>query len=162
MNIKTIVFLSVLTAAAISLSIIESFIPIGLTGAKIGLANIITLIVLVRYSYKEAFLVLLIRIMIVGLFRGFGIGFALSVSGGFVSFMVMLLLYRLSGLDLVTVSVVGSLSHSVGQVIMASIIIGSIELGYYIPLLFIVAVPTGFFVGTAAKVMISRLKLIEN
>ena len=67
MKTRKIVTIAVLTSIAIVLSILESFIPLGIPGVKLGLANAVTLIALFLYSKKEATLVLLIRIIIVGL-----------------------------------------------------------------------------------------------
>ena len=81
MKTRKIVTIAVLTSIAIVLSILESFIPLGIPGVKLGLANAVTLIALFLYSKKEATLVLLIRIIIVGLIYSgiFSISFFLSL-----------------------------------------------------------------------------------
>ena len=76
--------IAMLLAMAIILSIVESFIPIWIPGVKLGLANVIILIMLYEFKSTEAFLVQLLRIIIASLLRGtlFGPQFALSIAGG--------------------------------------------------------------------------------
>ena len=95
-NTKKKVTIAVLVSVAIVLSIVESFIPIGLPGIKLGLANAVVLISLYLYSYKEAFLVEMIRVLVVGLIYSglFSYAFLLSFVGALISFIVMFLLSK--------------------------------------------------------------------
>jgi heptaprenyl diphosphate synthase len=152
MNTKRLISLSLFLSMAIVLSIVESFIPsISVPGAKLGLANIITLVVLNIYGEKDAFLVVILRIVLVGLLRGITIGFFLSLSGGVFAFLLMVLFKRFKIFSIISISVMGSLGHSVGQIAMAIIILKTPQLVYYLPWVFLIAIPTGIFTGLVAK-----------
>ncbi len=154
MNTKRLVTLSVFLSMSIVLSIVESFIPsISIPGAKLGLANIMTLVILNLYGEKDAFLIVILRIFLVGLLRGTigAPGFFLSLSGGLIAYIMMVIFLKLKIFSTVSVSVMGSLGHSLGQILMAIIILSTPELAYYFPLLFLIAIPTGIFTGLVAK-----------
>ena len=161
MDTKRLVTLSIFLSISIVLSIVESFIPsISVPGAKLGLANIMTLVILNLYGEKDAFLIVILRIFLVALLRG-TIGapaFFLSLSGGFLAYFMMVLFNKLKIFSIVGVSIMGSLGHSLGQVLMAMIILSLPELVYYFPLLFLIAVPTGIFTGFVAKKFIEISK----
>lgn len=95
MKTKKLVTLSGLLAIAVVLGIVESFIPLGIPGVKLGLVNIVTLMVFYIYSPKEAFLILILRIFLVGLLYSglFSQAFLLSLSGGIFAFLLMWILY---------------------------------------------------------------------
>ena len=97
MRTRKLVTIAILSSIAIVLSILESFIPTGIPGVKLGLANAVTMIVLYLYSEKEASLVLLLRIFLVGLIYSgiLSISFFLSLVGGLLSLIVMILIYRI-------------------------------------------------------------------
>ncbi len=152
MNTKRLITLSLFLSMAIVLSIVESFIPsFSIPGAKLGLANIMTLVVLNIYGERDAFLIVILRIVLVGLLRGITIGFFLSLSGGIFAFLLMVIFKRLKIFSIVSVSVMGSLGHSVGQIIAAIIILSTPQLVYYFPFIFLIAIPTGVFTGLVAK-----------
>ncbi len=161
METKRLVTLGLFLAMSIVLSIIESFIPaISIPGAKLGLANIMTLVVLTLYGEKDAFLIVILRIFLVGLLRG-TIGapaFYLSLSGGLLAFVMMVIFNKIKMFSIISVSVMGSLGHSLGQIIMAIFLLSVPELVYYFPLLFLIAVPTGIFTGLVAKKFIELTK----
>ena len=92
MNTKRLTSLAIFLSISIVLSILESFIPsFSVPGAKLGMANIVTLVVMYMYGEKDAFLILVLRIILVGLLRGsiFAYPFWLSVSGGMLAFSLM-------------------------------------------------------------------------
>ncbi len=158
---RKLVILSVLLSISIVLSIVERFIPFSVTGAKLGLANIVTLIVMYLYGEKDAFLLLVLRVLLVGLLSGsFGAPtFFLSVSGGITAIVVMVLLKQVRSLSIVSVSLMGSLGHSVGQIAMAMLITETLTLVYYFPVIFLVSIPTGIFVGYTSK---KAIDIAEN
>ena len=91
MNIKRYVYIASLLTMSIVLSMVEGLIPIPVPGVKLGLANIIILVMLYDFKTSEAFMVLIIRIILVGLLRGniFQMPFFMSLSGGLTSFILM-------------------------------------------------------------------------
>jgi len=110
-------------AAAIALSVAEAAIPMPLPGVKPGLANIITLIVLARYGWRDAVWVALLRVFAGSLLLGqfLAPGFFLSLSGAVSSLVVMGLAWRTlpKSFGLVSVSLIGSFAHIAGQIMVA-------------------------------------------
>ena len=95
MSTRKIALLGVLTAGAIIIAILESFIPsIGIPGIKLGLANIVILVILYEIGIVEAIAVDLFRVFMVGLLRGslFSMGFLMSLTGAVLSLGIMILL----------------------------------------------------------------------
>ncbi|MGI6392757.1 MAG: Gx transporter family protein [Candidatus Izemoplasmatales bacterium] len=159
MKLRKLVFLAIMVAASVVLSIVESLISVALfiiPGVKLGLANIITLVILYVYSEKDAAIVVLIRIMLVGLvYSGlFQPTFWMSLSGGVLAFIAMVVFKRLTKLTLISVSVAGSLFHMVGQILMAMVVLNTETLIFYLPYMMLIAIPTGIFTGIIAKRMI--------
>lgn len=152
---KKIVYTSLLTAIAIVLSIVESFIPsIGIPGLKLGLANIIILIVLYAFSYKYALYVNLTRIVLASLLRGtfFQMGFFMSLTGGMLSLLIMILLKLLiKKLHIVGISVIGSIFHIIGQLLIAMIYLDTSYVFYFAPILMLMSIITGIFVGISSS-----------
>ncbi|MCR5505593.1 MAG: Gx transporter family protein [Bacilli bacterium] len=157
-NTHKISLIAVLTAAAIVISIIESFIPsVGIPGIKLGLANILILVTLYELGPKEALLVNILRVYLSNLLRGsiMGMGFVMSLSGALLSYLVMLLFYLLiKKFSIIGVSVLGSIAHIVGQILVAMAYLGTSLVIYYLPFIAISALITGIFVGIVAKAII--------
>ena len=150
--------LGVLTAGAIVIAILESFIPsIGIPGVKLGLANIVILIILYELGIVEAIIVNLLRVLVVGLVRGtfLGMGFFMSLTGAVFSLGIMILFYLLiRKFSVVGVSVIGSIFHVGGQILIAMIYLGTAYIVLYLPVLAISAIITGVFVGIIAQLII--------
>ena len=157
-SVHKIALMGILTAATIVIAIAESFIPsIGIPGVKLGLANIMILITLYELGILEAVVVNLFRVFVVGLVRGtiFSMGFYMSLAGAFLSLIVMILLHLLvRKFSIIGVSVVGSLFHVTGQIIVAMFFLGTAYIFYYLPIIAISAIITGVFVGIVAKLII--------
>lgn len=161
MKTQRIVTLSIFLSISIVLSIVESFLPvIPIVGAKLGLANIMTLVILSLYGERDAFVIVILRVILVGILRGSigNPGFFLSLGGGLSAYVMMVLFTKLKIFSVISVSVMGSLGHSMGQILVAMVILSTKELIYYFPFLFLIAIPTGFFTGTVAKKFIEITK----
>lgn len=150
--------MGVLTAGAIIIAILESFIPsIGVPGVKLGLANIVILIILYEIGIVEAIIVDLLRVFLVGLLRGtiISMGFLMSLTGAVLSLGIMILFYLLvKKMSIVANSVVGSLFHVFGQILIAIIFLGSGYVLLYLPIIGISAIITGVLVGIVAQLVI--------
>lgn len=164
-SVKRMAVISILTAAAIALSIIESFIPgIGIPGIKLGFANIIVLLVLLELGVPDALLISLTRILITSVFRGtlLGMGFVMSITGGALSFIIMLILIKLfKKFSVIGISVIGSLFHVFGQIVIAMIYLGTAAVLYYLPFIALSAIGTGILVGLIVY-SIQKTKVIEK
>ena len=158
MKTRKIALLGVLTAGAIIISIIESFIPsIGIPGVKLGLANIVILIILYEIGVKEAIIVNLTRVVLAGTIRGilFSMGFLMSLAGATLSLGIMILLYLVvKKFSVIGVSVIGSIFHVTGQILVAMAFLGTVYVVYYLPFIMISAIITGIFVGFVAKMVV--------
>ncbi len=158
MKVQKIALLGVLLAVTIVIAILESFIPsFTIPGIKLGFANIIILVTLYEVGIWEAAFINLVRVLIVSLVRGtfLSMGFFMSLTGAFLSLGVMILFYLLiKKFSIIGVSVIGSLFHVIGQVLIAMIYMGSVYVVFYLPIIGISAVITGILVGFIARAII--------
>ena len=168
MNIKKITRLSMLLAISVVLSLIESMIPMfngTFAGIKLGLANIVVLFTLYYFSFKEALTISILRVFLLGILRTgiFSITFFFSLSGALLSLLFMALFKKYTNFSIVGVSVIGSIMHSVGQIIIAIIFLSNSNIAFYLPILIIASVFTGIIVGYCSKGLIDKYKLdVDN
>ena len=151
----------VFTALALIFSYVELLIPInfGIPGAKLGLANLVIIIVLYKTDWKEALLLSVVRIVLAGFLFGNLFGILYSLAGGILSLAVMALLKRSGPFSIIGVSMAGGVSHNVGQLIMAMLVVETYAVGYYLPVLLIAGLITGTLIGIAGREMLKRLDL---
>lgn len=158
MKVQKMALLGVLTAAAIVIAILESFIPsVGIPGVKLGLANIVILVILYELGIVEAIIVNLLRVLVVGLVRGtfLSMGFLMSLSGAVLSLTIMIIFYLLvKKFSIIGVSVIGSIFHVSGQILIAMLYLGTAYIVLYLPIIAISAIITGVFVGIVAQLII--------
>lgn len=161
MKTKDITIIGIMTSICVVISIIESyftFISDFIPGLKLGLSNIVIIFVLYKYNFKTALTISLIRVLIVALLRtGFGINFFFSLSGAIFSIIAMGLVKK-TKLSVIGVSIVGSISHSVGQVLIGILILSNYNITYYLPYLLLFSIPTGVVVGLISKKLINSIK----
>ena len=161
MNIQKCARLSMLTALAIVLNILESFIPFfSIPGIKLGLANIITVSVLYYYGTKEAFYISILRVVIVGLLRTglFSISFLFSITGAFTSLIMMILCKKIAIFSIVGISIIGSIFHSIGQILIAILLLKNSAVVYYLPIMIIISIITGMIIGLVSKEFVKYLE----
>lgn len=151
----------VFTALALIFSYVELLIPInfGIPGAKLGLANLVIIIVLYKSDWKEALLLSVVRIVLAGFLFGNLFGILYSLAGGILSLAVMAFLKRSGAFSIIGVSMAGGVSHNVGQLIMAMLVVETYAVGYYLPVLLIAGLITGTLIGIAGREMLKRLDL---
>ena len=158
MKVQKMALLGILTAAAIVIAILESFIPsIGIPGVKLGLANIVILIILYELGVVEAVIVNVLRVIVVGLVRGtfLSMGFLMSLTGCALSLGIMIVFYVLiKKFSIIGVSVIGSVFHVTGQILIAMIFLGTAYIVLYLPIIAISAIITGVFVGIVVQLII--------
>lgn len=157
-NTKRLAIIAMLLAMAIVLNILESFIPVFVPGVKLGLANVIILIMLYEFKPTEALVVNISRIVLVGVMRGniFTPTFMMSFSGGILSFIIMFIFSRFKFFSVVGVSVLGSISHCIGQILMAMILLGTQAVIGYLPFIMILSIVTGVFSGILTMSYLKR------
>jgi len=147
-KIHRYIFLSLLTAAALILSIIEGMMPLPYIapGAKLGLSNIVILSTVVVFGFKDALLVVIIRSILLMLVATNPITFIYSIASGIVSTIVMSLAckYLSNIFSLIGISVLGAMAHNTTQVTVAAILFTTVNLYYYLPILSLVSIFTGY------------------
>ena len=160
MRTKRLTLLAIMLSVSIVLSIVESFIPLFIPGVKLGLANVVTLIIMYIYGEKDAFVILILRIFLVAILRGtiFNVTFYLSLSGGMSAYLMMFLFKRMKVFSMIGVSIMGAFGHSVGQIAMAIFLIERTELIYYLPYILVLSVATGVFTGIIATKSLQIVK----
>lgn len=162
MKSKEITELGMLLTIAFVFSYLEFRIPIlvAIPGVKIGLANIITLIVLERFSGKKAFLFMVARVLLSSLvFSGMNT-FLFGFAGGSLSIIVMLCLQNCPFVSILGRSMSGAVFHNVGQLIVACFLMENMHVFYYVPFLLISGCIFGFLIGYITYVLLIKLNKI--
>ena len=155
-----VVYFGVFTALALIFSYVESIIPInfGIPGVKLGLANLIIVITLYKMSIKEAYILSIVRIVLAGFMFGNLFAILYSLSGGMLSLTIMCILKKTNKFSVFGVSMAGGVFHNIGQLLMAAIVLESVSIGYYFPVLLLSGLVTGFVIGVVSHEMMNRLK----
>lgn len=156
--------MALLVAQALVLHIIEGMIPVPFItpGAKLGLANIITVICLYTLNYKETILVMILRILLSSMFGGSISGLLYSTGGAFFSFIAMVVIKKIGGdrVSIMGVSSGGAVFHNVGQLLVAAAIVKNIGVTLYLPVLTIAGIGTGIFVGLTSNYVTNHMSKI--
>ena len=162
LRMQKMVRLSLLVSGAAVLHVVESWLPnpfilvLG-PGAKLGLANVVTIAVVLAYGWREAFVVAILRSFLGSLVAGTFLTFAfyMSLSGAITSALAMGLLRLLLGDKLSTIglSIVGSVTHVLTQLVVASLAVSHFGILIQLPWLLLFAVPTGYFVGVVGGLL---------
>lgn len=158
---RRVVLCGVLTAAAMVLAYVESLIPlsVGVPGVKPGLANIVSLCALYTLGAGTAFGVLIARIVLSTLtFRSMS-ALLYSLAGGILSFGVMWLCKRSKKFGIAGVGIAGGVTHNLGQLLVASLLLGR-ALTAWLPVLLLAGATAGTVVGTAAAAAVKHLKKV--
>lgn len=160
-KIQRYLFLSLLTAGAMVLSIIEGMIPLPYIapGAKLGLSNIVTMTVLVLFGFKDTLTVVILRCILLMMVATNPISFIYSIVSGIFSAVVMSVgIKYFKKLSLIGVSVLGAMAHNASQVTVAAIMFETLGIYYYLPVLSLVSIFTGCFVGYTSIYVTDNLK----
>ncbi|MBR3646480.1 MAG: Gx transporter family protein [Lachnospiraceae bacterium] len=156
---KKVAFRAMLVALAMILSYVESQIPTWamVPGMKLGLTNVVVMVALYRVNEKEAVIINVIRIMLVGFTFGNMFSIVYSLAGGILSGIVMIVLKRTGKVSMTTVSVAGGVFHNVGQIIVAMILLETKAILYYLMVLWITGIFAGVIIGLLSAEVIKRL-----
>ena len=158
-----LVYLSLLLALSLALFMLESLIPLPfpVPGAKLGLANIITVAALyILPGWRDALLVLLLRIVISTMLGGGPTILMYSLAGGLLSFAGMLALKASGKFSVLGVSLAGGFLHNLGQLMMAAWAVESKGIFAYLPILGLCGLGTGVLMGFLAAGLLPRLSVI--
>lgn len=158
---KNVALCGMMIALALALSYVERFIPVQLViplpGVKLGLANIVTLIVLYRMGAGTAVTVLIPRCILGAVFGGGITGLAFSLTGGLLAMGVMILAKKASVFSVYGVSILGAAAHHVGQILAAMVLLRSVYVGTYLPWLLLAGIVTGILTAAAGAGVLKGL-----
>jgi len=148
-----------LLAFALILSYVEALIPFPfmVPGMKLGLANMATLLVLYLIGEKEAAIVSVSRIILVGFLFGNLYSIMYSLAGGILALLVMVLSKRTGFLSCVGVSILGGVFHNIGQLAVAALIVDTKAVFYYLPVLLIGGMVCGALLGIVTVQIINKV-----
>ena len=159
MKTKKITLLSLLSAIALTIFMVEAQIPalVPIPGIKLGLANIVTVFTVFAIGAKEGALVLFVRIFLGAVFAGNFSTIFYSAAGGACAILVTILLKKLlTQKQLWVAGALGAIAHSVGQMAMAITLTGTPGLIAYLPVMIVVSILTGTFTGLCAQFLVNR------
>lgn len=157
---KTVAFAGIFVALAFIFAYIEVLIPplfSAVPGIKMGLPNIIIVFLLYRKGPVFAGIVSLLRILLVSMLFGNMMALMYSLAGGVLSLLIMIILIKLNFFSPVGVSVAGGVTHNIGQIIMAAIILDTAEIAYYLAVLTVTGTVAGIFIGLCGSFLVKRI-----
>ncbi len=158
---KKVAFLGLSLAAALIFGYVEMLIPfdIGIPGVKIGLANIIVMILLYTESFKTTVFINFLRIFIIGALFGGGTRTLISACGALFALSAMWVLKKF-GFHIVTVSAISGVMHNLGQTAAAIFVMGTGAILYFLPMLIVTGLVSGSLIGVISNAVIKRMKSI--
>ena len=156
---KKVALYGVLSAVCLVFSYVETLLPLTFIapGIKIGLANGIALLLILKNDIKGAFLVNIIRIILLNLLFVSPFALIFSLSAGIISTLVMWLMSKTKIFGAVGFSILGALTHNLVQTVVALILLGTGVI-YYLPFLIFSAIISGGFIGFLAKILDKKIK----
>lgn len=166
MKTKKLAHMSLMVGYSLILYIIESYMPNPLIaifpGAKLGIANIVTLTSLVLFGLKDTFIILSVRVLMSSIFAGPISYLLFSIAGSYLSLIFMYLALKINKFSLIGVSVIGAICHNIGQLAVAGMIIKNGMIFGYLPYMLFASIITGLFVGIASKFTVGKLSSIDK
>lgn len=164
---KRLLYISLLASQGVVITLLERSIPFPFgfaPGAKLGLANIITILAIFTLPSKDSLKVVWMRLLVSTLLGGTVSTFLYSFAGAFLSYFGMRAVRRLGPerVSLIGVSATGGILHNVGQLIIASTIAQSFSVMLYLPILAFSGIFSGIAVGIAANYLMERVVTIKT
>ena len=159
MKVKKLTVMALLCAIALTIFMIEAQIPpvIPIPGVKLGLSNIVTVFSVFVLGPLEAAVILFGRIFLGAVFAGNFSSILYSASGGLLAILVTIGLRRiLSVKQLWVAGCLGAIAHSVGQMTAAVLVMGTVSVAIYLPIMIVCSIVTGLFTGLCAQLLVNR------
>ena len=159
MKVKKLTVMALLCAIALTIFMIEAQIPpvIPIPGVKLGLSNIVTVFSVFVMGPLEAAVILFGRIFLGAVFAGNFSSILYSASGGLLAILVTIGLRRiLSVRQLWVAGCLGAIAHSVGQMTAAVLVMGTVSIAIYLPIMIVCSIVTGLFTGLCAQLLVNR------
>ena len=160
LNRKT-VLLALLTAVASILFAVEEMASLPIPFFKLGLANVVTVIVLAAYGTPEALTVVVLRVFVGSLLLGtlFQPNFFFSLCGGLASALVMGAVFRFGAgwFGLVGISILGAFAKNAVQLLLAyALWVRQARILALMPLFFVFSIVAGTLVALLSSALLSR------
>lgn len=159
---KRMTFISMLVAIGVILNLVEAMVlvPLPIPGMKLGIANIIGVITLFIMGTSAFVTVNSLRVLVASLLAGFFLSnqFFISISGLFLSSLMMIVIFRYTKFSIYSVSVIGAYFHIIGQFLMACILYQTIAFLFYLPYLLLISLFSGFIIAKAASFIIKKMR----
>ena len=156
-RIRRLAVSALLVTVMLMLGYVESLVPTGLPGIKLGLSNSVLILAIVWLGIPAAFALMVVKVLLSGfLFSGVN-AMMYACAGGLLSMVVMSALYKTRAFSLTPIAMAGAVAHNVGQVALAMLILQTAKLVYYMAILMLAGLVTGFVTGTIASILIRRL-----
>jgi heptaprenyl diphosphate synthase len=162
MKLKRLTRAAVLTAVALTIFMVELQIPsvVPIPGVKLGLANIVTVYAMFLLGPADTLAILIVRILLGSIFSGQMMSLIYSLSGGFLCYLVMLIMRKIVTKKQIWVcSVVSAIAHNIGQMAAAILVTSTPNLIIYLPVLMISGVIAGLFTGLSAQFLVNRVDI---
>lgn len=160
MKIRRTAFYGLFLALAVVAAYVERLIPVnvGIPGVKLGLANIVTMVLLYTVGFGGAAGISAARVLLAGLLFGSGFSMVYGAAGALCSMLAMLLLKKTGKFSAVGISVAGGVFHNVGQILVAMAVLETDVLIYYLPVLILSGLGAGTAIGILSGILIKRLE----
>jgi heptaprenyl diphosphate synthase len=164
---QKIVYIALLAAQAVILGLVERSIPFPFAfapGAKLGIANLITIIALFTLPFKDSFTVVWIRLIMTTLLGGTLSTFLYSCAGALLSYLGMLTVKQLGPkrVSIIGISATGGILHNVGQLAVASWISQTWTVMLYLPILSFIGILSGIAIGIAANYLMEHVQTLRK
>lgn len=155
---RSTAMLGIFLGISLVLGYVDSLIPLfPLPGFKIGLANIGVLFVLYRFSFKEAAMVSLLRVLLLSILFGNGVSAVYSLAGALCSLLMMAIVKKTAFFEMTGVSIIGAIAHHFGQIAAACLMVGSKAVFYYLPYLCVLSLFSGFLIAGLTDILLKRI-----
>lgn len=156
---------AMLLAIALILSYIESLIPIiiiPIPGVKLGFANIIVMLIFFYIGRTDAFIVSILRVLLISVLFGNVSSLWFSLSGAVFAYLILCLSAKIKPfVSYIGISILCASAHNSGQVIAASVMFKSCAVFSYLPWLLLMSIPVGFITGLIMNI-IGRYELSKK
>lgn len=153
---------AMLVTVMLILGYVESLIPLGVPGIKLGLSNSVLILGILWFGIPAAFALMVVKVVLSGLlFSGIS-AMMYAFAGGILSMVVMSVLYKTKGFSTVAIAMAGAVCHNIGQVALAMLILETGKLIYYMAVLIMIGLVTGFVTGTITNLLLKRIPEMEE
>ncbi|CAM3130888.1 Gx transporter family protein [Lactiplantibacillus plajomi] len=160
------IYIALLVAQGVIIGILERMIPFPFAfapGAKLGLANLITVVALFTLSFRDVITLTWLRLILTALIGGSMSTFLYSFGGAFLSLFSMMLVKLLGPkrVSIIGISATGGVMHNVGQLIVASLIAQTWTVMLYLPAMSIIGIAAGVALGIAANYLFTHVTTLS-